>query len=259
LEGIAKALNEGELVRATFATLFMHLPSLSEEQTLRAMRAEVLFKASPDDLEHPGWPKGAEGGRGGQFRPKDESAATETTDRLARQVARQQIRMGLLYILRRHAVGLALHAVGDVIPGLDAVAGVATAADLAAMAEEYAGLKRDADAAIEFIRKGPYDLEQLRVSPDDEAFPHSGNSKRPILTNASVQPATAMNTTTSSSRARAVTFPKASCKRHKTSFESQGFCMRRSARNIQDRAAISAAHFVSASTMRAMVTGGTQE
>ncbi|WP_296714224.1 hypothetical protein, partial [Rhodoblastus sp.] len=31
-------------------------------------------------------------------------------------------------------------------------------------------LKRDADAAIEFVQKGPYSLEQLRVSPDEKAF-----------------------------------------------------------------------------------------
>jgi hypothetical protein len=34
------------------------------------MRASLL-KASPDDPEHPGWPAGAPGGIGGQFRPKD--------------------------------------------------------------------------------------------------------------------------------------------------------------------------------------------
>ena len=59
---------------------------------------------------------------------------------------------------------------GDAIPGLDVVAGAATAVEFAAMAEEYAALKRETDAAIEFVQKGPYDLEQLRVSPDDELF-----------------------------------------------------------------------------------------
>jgi hypothetical protein len=32
----------------------------------------MLGKASPDDAEHPGWPKGTPGGRGGKFRPKDD-------------------------------------------------------------------------------------------------------------------------------------------------------------------------------------------
>ena len=34
-------------------------------------RATALLKASPDDPEHPGWPAGTPGGRGGQFRTKD--------------------------------------------------------------------------------------------------------------------------------------------------------------------------------------------
>jgi hypothetical protein len=33
-------------------------------------------KASADDPEHPGWPAGTPGGRGGKFRPKDDNAAT---------------------------------------------------------------------------------------------------------------------------------------------------------------------------------------
>ena len=32
--------------------------------------APLLEKASPDDPQHPGWPKGEPNGRGGQFRPK---------------------------------------------------------------------------------------------------------------------------------------------------------------------------------------------
>jgi hypothetical protein len=32
-----------------------------------------IRKASPNDPKHPGWPAGTEGGRGGQFRPKDAS------------------------------------------------------------------------------------------------------------------------------------------------------------------------------------------
>ena len=34
-----------------------------------------LLKASSDDPNHPGWPAGTSGGRGGKFRPKDQSAA----------------------------------------------------------------------------------------------------------------------------------------------------------------------------------------
>ncbi len=171
LSGVAMAMNEGDRVRAVLATLFMHLPSLSEEQALRAAKAENLFKASPDDPEHPGWPKGTEGGKGGQFRPKDDAAPkTVTTDGLARLVVRRQLRLALVHMLSRHALRLAVEAAGDAVPGVDLAAGEATIAELIAMAEEFATLKRAGDAAIEFVRNGPYSLEQLRVSPDSEAF-----------------------------------------------------------------------------------------
>jgi hypothetical protein len=34
----------------------------------------LLGKAAADDPEHPGWPAGTSGGKGGQFRPKDSAA-----------------------------------------------------------------------------------------------------------------------------------------------------------------------------------------
>lgn len=73
LQGVTKAMNEGNVARAVFATLFLDLPSLTDEQARRAAFAEKLFKASPDDPKHPGWPRGTEGGRGGQFRPKTDA------------------------------------------------------------------------------------------------------------------------------------------------------------------------------------------
>lgn len=169
LEAVAAAMNEKELVRAVFATLFLQLPPLSENQALRAARAAILFKASPDDPEHPGWPKGTEGGKGGQFRPKNE-AAEETVERLARLAVRRQIRRELVHILSRHAARLAVDVVGDAIPWLDAISFAATFADLTAMADEYATLQTETKIAIEFVKNGPYSLDQLRVSSVDEAF-----------------------------------------------------------------------------------------
>ncbi|MDI9847273.1 hypothetical protein QM467_04260 [Rhodoblastus sp. 17X3] len=156
LKGVATALNEGEPARAVFATLFMHLPSLSEDQALRAAAAIRLVKASPDDPEHPGWPKGTEGGKGGQFRPKNGvSAETTPAEKLARLAVRRQLRRALVHMLLHHAASLAVEVAGDAVPGLDAFAGAATIADFAAMAQENATLKRDAAAAIEFVQKRP--------------------------------------------------------------------------------------------------------
>lgn len=78
----------------------------------------------------------------------------------------------------RHGARLAVEALGDAVPGLDAAAGVATATELASMGAEYAALKRDANAAIKFVQDGPYDFEQLRVSRDDEAFSSFGEFKK---------------------------------------------------------------------------------
>jgi hypothetical protein len=70
----------------------------------------------------------------------------------------------------RHAVNLAVEVAGDAVPGLDTIAGAATSAELATIADEYTALKRDTDAAIKFVQNGPYSLEDLRVSPTDEGF-----------------------------------------------------------------------------------------
>jgi hypothetical protein len=41
----------------------------------------ALLKASSDDPEHPGWPAGTPGGRGGKFRPKDGAASGQVESR----------------------------------------------------------------------------------------------------------------------------------------------------------------------------------
>lgn len=73
LHSVTTAMNQGNAARAVFTTLFMDLPPLTEAQAQRAALAEKLFKASPDDPKRPGWPKGTEGGKGGQFRPKTDA------------------------------------------------------------------------------------------------------------------------------------------------------------------------------------------
>jgi hypothetical protein len=40
----------------------------------------ALVKASPDDPEHPGWPAGTPGGRGGKFRPKDDEGGETSSN-----------------------------------------------------------------------------------------------------------------------------------------------------------------------------------
>ena len=171
----ARALDEGELIRAMIATQHMRLPYLSEDEARRAASAEALSKASPDDPDHPGWPAGAAGGRGGQFRPKDRAngdANKIAADHMRRAIARRSIRAALRKILTSGRVArLAGEAASNLVPGLDVVGDAAMIADLVAMAGEFAASKRDADAAVEFAKKGPRKLDELRADMEDKSFP----------------------------------------------------------------------------------------
>jgi hypothetical protein len=119
---------------------------------------ERIHKASPDDPKHPGWPTGTEGGRGGQFRPKD---ASELTQKVKSLIARRALRTGLLAGLRVSLEGLA-----NLIPGVDVAADVLMAADIARTAVEFRKLAVDAAAALDFVKHGPHTLEDLQVSTD---------------------------------------------------------------------------------------------
>ncbi len=117
-----------------------------------------VYKASPDDPKHPGWPAGTEGGRGGQFRPKD---ASELTQKVKSLIARRALRTGLLAGLRVGLEGLA-----NLIPGVDVAADVLMAAEIARTVVEFRKLAVDAAAALDFIKDGPHTLDDLQVSSD---------------------------------------------------------------------------------------------
>jgi hypothetical protein len=117
---------------------------------------ERIHKASPDDPKHPGWPAGTEGGRGGQFRPKD---ASELTQKVKSLIARRALRTGLLAGLR-----FGLEALGNLIPGVDVAADVLMAADIARTAVEFRKLAVDGAAALDFVKDGPHSMEELEVS-----------------------------------------------------------------------------------------------
>lgn len=175
LRTIARALDEGKLVRAMIGTQLLQLPVLSEAQARRAMAMKLLAKASPDDSEHPGWPAETEGGRGGEFRPKDgeisDRAKNTATNRLRRLVRRRAIRAGLRRLLNvRRVARFSAEIASNAVPGLDVIGDAAMAVDIAEMAEEFETLKGETDAALEFASGGPRTLEELRVSPEDESF-----------------------------------------------------------------------------------------
>ena len=135
--------------------------------------AQEIRKASPDDPKHPGWPAGTEGGRGGQFRPKDGSEATiaqDVIERIQRIKARRALRTEALAVLR-----LAAELAVDAVPGIGLAADAATLIDMANTIAELKKLKIDADAAIEFVKHGPYSLDELQVSSNYEEFSSYGD------------------------------------------------------------------------------------
>lgn len=98
LSVVSRAINEGNLALAMIATTQLGLPCLEEDEARRAMAVVAMSKAAAGDPKHPGWPAGTEGGRGGQFCPKDESNAEAkgTVEHpLPRLVARRAIRVAL--------------------------------------------------------------------------------------------------------------------------------------------------------------------
>lgn len=178
LSAVARALNEGDLARAVITTTHLRLPTLGEEEARRAREAAALAKAAADDPEHPGWPKGAPGGKGGQFRPKEQTGAAaqrtsrkKTEEELLRHIQRLMIREALREILSPARIARLLgEAAANAIPGLNVAADIAMMADVASMAMDFAILKRDTDAALEFVKNGPYELEDLLVDKQERSF-----------------------------------------------------------------------------------------
>jgi len=186
LATVASALNANDRCLAHIAAVHLRIPDLPNADVRQAIdvedalvklarpstgQAAEVRKASPDDPLHPGWPAGTEGGRGGKFRPKDGSQpviSEEAAKKIRRLAMRRALRTGALRILR-----ISAEALGSFIPGIGIAADIAAMVDLANTISEFIKLKIDTDAAIDFIKKGPYTLAELKVSSPNgyEEFP----------------------------------------------------------------------------------------
>ncbi|MGN6749907.1 MAG: hypothetical protein ACTHJS_15065 [Xanthobacteraceae bacterium] len=173
LATVAAALNANDLLLARIAAVHLRIPDLPDKASRDALEAEdrliktvrlrrnpnELHKASPDDPKHPGWPAGTEGGRGGQFRPKDGPPAVideEAKKRITRLAIRRGLRIVAL-LLARLASESALEIVPIVGEVMAMIEGIRTVV-------EFRQLKIDLEAAFQFIKDGPRTLEQLQVS-----------------------------------------------------------------------------------------------
>ncbi len=178
---VAAALNANDPCLARIAAVHLRMPDLLgplartrmevEDARIKSaslnshLRGREIAKAGPDDPKHPGWPAGTEGGRGGKFRPKDGSdalIAEQVKERIKRIAMRRALRTEALAVLR-----LVAEAAANAIPGVGFVADAAMLIDLAATISELRKLKIDADAAIDFVKHGPYSLEELQVSSSE--------------------------------------------------------------------------------------------
>lgn len=173
LENVARALNGNDPCLARIAAVHLKLPDLpnaaarermeTEDQLINATSASLelsvqgLDKASPDDPEHPGWPAGTPGGRGGKFRPKNGSEL-EVKIRIIRLAARRALRLASGALLR-----LSLEGAANLVPGLDVIADAAAALDIANTISNYWKLTADAQAAFDFASNGPYSLDELQI------------------------------------------------------------------------------------------------
>jgi hypothetical protein len=181
LATVAAALNANDLLLARIAAVHLRVPDLPDTAARERMEAEdrlikyarsrlvaktgdwnparEIYKASPDDPKHPGWPAGTECGRGGQFRPKDGTPAVieqEAKKRIRRLAVRRELRIVAL-LLARLASESALEIVPIVGEVTAMIEGVRTIV-------EFRQLTIDVEAAFQFIKDEPRTLEQLQVS-----------------------------------------------------------------------------------------------
>lgn len=171
-----QAIAEGDLAKAQALGVAAQLAAIDERPLRRLALAEAkLRKASPDDPVRPAWPAGTPGSLGGKFRPKDTSAAAQeaTEQKLKRLEGLREFRAAVqvAFVVIRTAPL-------EGIPGENVVASIAAVVELGRIAIELGNYEHEINQAIEFVHKGPYTLDQLRVDPNDERFSSFGAFKK---------------------------------------------------------------------------------
>jgi hypothetical protein len=173
-----RAIARGDLARSR-ALGVPDVIATIEDRALRrlALVEYVLGKASADDPVHPGYPKGDPEGRGGQFRPKDttgedkqsdakESEAQESTEaKLKRLKALREFRAAA-----QTALVLIRTAPLEGVPVVDVGVSIEALVELGRIAIELGNDEDEINKAIDFVKHGPYTLDQLRVDQNDKEF-----------------------------------------------------------------------------------------
>lgn len=162
--GIDMAIARGDLAKSR-ALGIPDVITMIEDQSLRrlALIEYFLSKASADDPVHPGYPAGTPGGLGGKFMPKDKGP--EALQELKRLEALRAFRAGA-----QAAMVLLTMAPLEGVPGVDVGASVRAALELGRIAIELGNDVKEINEAMDFVRNGPYGLDELRVDPNDVSF-----------------------------------------------------------------------------------------
>ncbi len=167
-DAIDRAIETGDLMRAQQLGIDADIAAIAPPHLRRLALLETLLgKASVDDPVHPGWPAGAEGSLGGKFRPKNTSAAAReaTQQKLRRLEARKEFKIAASAALKLGAT-MAL----NLVPGVGEVADAEEFIELGRTAIELGNAEYEVNAAIDFVKKGPYELEDLMPSRELETF-----------------------------------------------------------------------------------------
>lgn len=180
LQAVARAMNEGDLVRAIICTLHMRLPPLPDtDAAFLAMRKDppIPSTGSPFEILHPRWEAGATDGRGGQFRPKTEaeklkSPGLKTFRRASRAAMINALReaQDMIEQLEMHQEGLATLPNDFMHEKLKTIPNALLLDDLGLLAADLQDMKIEIEAARKFAEGGPRTIDELRVSPGDEGF-----------------------------------------------------------------------------------------
>ena len=140
-----------------------------ENPALRRLALVECFlnKASADDPKNPGWPAGTPGGLGGRYMPKDTSpgALAIAAQKLKRLKALRAFRAAA-----QVAMVLLRTAVVEEIPVVNVLADIKAAADLARIAIDLGNDEKEINAALDFVQKGPYTLDELLPHGNGDTF-----------------------------------------------------------------------------------------
>jgi hypothetical protein len=126
------------------------------------------WKDEDFESKHPRNPRGQPGP--GRFRNKTPEEIAQGKTRLAADLRRVQARQEIRIVVM-HGLAAAVEAATTPIPVLGQIDDALAVANIAAAIKEFHKLAIDVAAAVDFVRKAPYTLDQLRVSPESMSFP----------------------------------------------------------------------------------------